>query len=255
MVLTVMLVVTLCRISLKMERFLRKPISRRSKKRNQKIPVLLITDLWWFRDNNHWIRNISARSNRLSTSQGQNPTFFNGSDFRCPIFLISMDQNFLIGRVVWAEVQLLTLAILISPSSPTGKLIKHTAENTIRAKAEKTCGGQCWKNKRRPTSQKHAVANAENTARPHNEGRPLAAPHHMVVATFGGRHHVVSEGRPSLCGPAIFQYSQHWPPHVFGTLASACSFSIGLRMLFQLLSLLFFPAFAPIVLLGCLGPK
>ena len=32
---------------------------------------------------------------------------------------------------------------------------------------------------------KQEVANAENTDGPHNEGRPSAAPHHMVAAAFG----------------------------------------------------------------------
>ena len=35
------------------------------------------------------------------------------------------------------------------------------------------------------------VAYAENAAGPHNEGRPSAAPHHMVAGAFGARHHVV----------------------------------------------------------------
>ena len=65
----------------------------------------------------------------------------------------------------------------------------------------------------------------------------------MVVAAFGARHHVVIHY-------VVRTYFQHWPPHVFGTLASACFFSIGLRMFFQLLPLLFFEHFAPIVLLG-----
>ena len=79
---------TLCRISREIQWFLWKQISLRNKKRDPNIPVRVLTDLWWFRDINHWIRNISARSNRLSTPQGPNSFFFNGPDFRCPIFRI-----------------------------------------------------------------------------------------------------------------------------------------------------------------------
>ena len=73
---TIILVVTLRRISGKMRWFLWKPISPRNKKRDQNIPVHFLIDLWWFRDINHWIQDISARSNRLSTSQELKSDFF-----------------------------------------------------------------------------------------------------------------------------------------------------------------------------------
>ena len=72
---TVILVVPLCRFSMEIQWFCRKPISLGNKKRNQNIPAHLLPDLWWFRDINHWIRDISTRAYRLSKSQGQNPTF------------------------------------------------------------------------------------------------------------------------------------------------------------------------------------
>ena len=64
------------------------------------------------------------------------------------------------------------------------------------------------------------MAVAENIKGPHNEGRPSAAPHHMVAAAEGGRHHVVIHY-------AVPQYFQHWPLHVFSALATSCFSGFG----------------------------
>lgn len=50
------------------------------------IPAIILTDLQQLLDINHWIRNISTRSNRLPTSQGRKINLFNGSDSRFPDF-------------------------------------------------------------------------------------------------------------------------------------------------------------------------
>ena len=78
----------------------------------------------------------------------------------------------------------------------------------------------------------------ENTMEAKAECADHIMNHHMVAAAEGGRHHVVKGGRR--------------PPHI---MWSGSIFSIGLRMFSQLLPPLFFQHFAPIVLLGRLGPK
>jgi len=40
--------------------------------------------------------------------------------------------------------------------------------------------------------KKTAEANAEHISGPHYVGRPSAAPHHIVAAASGGRHHVAT---------------------------------------------------------------
>ena len=82
------------------------------------------------------------------------------------------------------------------------------------------------------------MANAENTAGPHNE-----SPH------GGGRRRLpppCGEGRPEAAPHYVVrQYFQHWPLLVFVTLATSCFFSIGLRLYFQLLPPIVFSVFAP----------
>ena len=78
-----------------------------------------------------------------------------------------------------------------------------------------------------PKQKIQAQAKVGNTSKPHDVGRPSAAPHHMVAAAFGGRHHVVIHY-------VVRQYFQHLPTPcfwdigpflVFSAFACACIFS------------------------------
>ena len=74
--------------------------------------------------------------------------------------------------------------------------------------APKIIGAKSLKNMDWPKPKKHGVAKAQktwsgqspkNNRWPHHEGRPSAAPHHMVAGAEGVRHHVVIHDVATYC--------------------------------------------------------